>query len=146
MWHLPLLPILSENPTHPTFWLCPYLPNTSISFGVIFCFCYLSSVVFLIVTQLVWGFKYKLLTNTCARGCRFAFWACCSWHCQFYELLVSSSAGPETLCLTSACSQNSWACALDSWYWLQLASCWVLGCAEPGPPITVFCLNSFLVI
>ena len=59
---------LRKPPTPPvnSVEVCPLSANIYISFKVvIFCFCYLSSVVFLIVTQLLWGL-HKQLTKTTA--------------------------------------------------------------------------------
>lgn len=48
------------------------------------------------------------------------FSACCSWR------TISSGVqlvGPETWCLTSACSQNSWCVQVLIWYLLRQVIC-----------------------
>ena len=65
------------------------------------------------------------------------FSACCSWHG------ISSGVqlvGPETWCLTSACSQNSWCVRVLIWYLLRQVICLIfLPCAEYLITLLYFC-------
>ena len=148
MWHLPLLPILSENPPPTPPLNCP-LSAKHLHF--------LQGGNLLLLL-----FKFGCLLNCYPIGLGLAETVNEN---TAHEAAVSLSGlvvlgtgsvlwtsgvqlvGPETLCLTSACSQNSWRVqariAGTDCSWPAVGS-WAV--RNTGPPTTVLCLGARLLL